>query len=168
MILETKEHVRKTFSPRDIVEEGEHFIHFKNTLGLDARYEFNDMGKPTYIKVNDFEEWAEYDTNGNMTHYKNSNGYEGVIEYYDTGEQLMVKMNEPDTTVYYSKTGYKLNVHGKYSPELLRGLGDPLIDDHTYHSIKDNYVGLLEQGQPRDPYYDMVIKLYEYEHGLRK
>jgi len=51
--------------------------YYKNTLGYEIWYEYNNKGNIIYYKNNNgYEMWYKYNNEGNKIYYKDNNGYE--------------------------------------------------------------------------------------------
>lgn len=80
--------------------------------------EYDEDKRTIYRKDSNYEQWIEYDSNGNKIHFKDSDGYEAWYEYDSNGNRIHSKdsegeeswreYNDKDKEVHYKvSNGYE-------------------------------------------------------------
>lgn len=83
------------FEYKEILEERDGYIKAIDTSDVVIEKWFDDKGRCIHYKeVNcDYEDWTEYDENGNDIHFKNTNDYEDWTEYDDNNKMIHYTCN---------------------------------------------------------------------------
>lgn len=101
-----------------IREEG-NISFFKDSNGGEYIFEFNDNGKPIYIKNPNKEEYFEYDELERLIHYKNNtNGREIWRDYDEEGNLCHIVNSEGFEAWYKGDDNYTIHINTKNSKEI--------------------------------------------------